>query len=72
VIGGRAFRLEDGGVVLLDLRGGKLAVEQAAVDIGQFGSGFEQRTVTVEEMLKSIAAMDTRIARFLQACESPR
>jgi hypothetical protein len=71
VIGGRTFRLEDGRVVLVDLRGGKLGVVQSAVDMGQFG-GDEQRIVSVEEQLKSLAATDTRIAQFLRVCESPR
>ena len=63
--GSQKFRLEDGGLMLVDLRGGKFHVEQAVVDMSHFEGG------NVNERLKSEAVTDERIARFLQTCNSP-
>jgi YD repeat-containing protein len=64
VIAGQKFRLEDGGVFFLDVRGGGVVIEQAAADMALLEGGF------VEERLKALP--DPRIAGFLQASESPR
>ena len=37
--GSQKFRLEDGGLMLVDLRGGKFHVEQAVVDMSHFEGG---------------------------------
>jgi hypothetical protein len=66
VIGGRRYRLEDGGIVLVDMRGKKLVVEQAIVDMSQL------QVDNLEIRLKSLAESDKRIARFLQACDKPQ
>ncbi len=66
VIDGKEFRLEDGGVVLVDLRRGGTVVEQAAIDMKLFEGAM------VEEELEAIAASDERVARFLKACDSPK
>jgi hypothetical protein len=65
VIGGEQFRLENGAVILVDLRGGRMVVEQAFVDMRLFEGG------SVEERLKAIAGTNTRVAGFLKASESP-
>ncbi len=66
VIGGSPFRLEDGEVVLVNLHAGRIVVEQVSVDMSQLEGAF------VEDRLKALATTDTRIARFLQVCESPK
>ncbi|HEV3386841.1 MAG TPA: hypothetical protein VG097_18635 [Gemmata sp.] len=66
VIGGRRYRLENGGIILVDMRGKKLAVEQAIVDMSRL------QVDNLEVRLKSLAETDKRIARFLQACDTPR
>jgi hypothetical protein len=63
--GSQKFKLEDGGVILVDLRGGKFRVEQAIADMSHFEGG------NIDERLKSEAITDERIARFLQVCNSP-
>jgi hypothetical protein len=66
VIGGRRYRLENGGIVLIDMRGKRFAVEQAIVDMSQLQAD------NLEVRLKSLAESDRRIARFLQACDKPQ
>jgi hypothetical protein len=65
-VGDRKLRLENGGLILVDLRGGQTVVEQAAVNVGRLEGA------AVEDRLKVMAATDERVARFLNACESPR
>ncbi|CAN0310230.1 unnamed protein product, partial [Phaeothamnion confervicola] len=36
VIGEQTFRLEDGGLILVDVRGGKVAIDQLAVELNPF------------------------------------
>ena len=62
--GSQKFRLEDGGVILVDLRGGKFRVEQAVADMSHFEGG------DINDRLKSEAITDERLARFLQTCNS--
>ena len=66
VIGSEKLRLEDGGVILVDMKDGRTVVEQASVDMRLFEGG------SLEDRLKVIAATDTRVAGFLKAAESPR
>jgi hypothetical protein len=66
IIGGQKLKLEQGGVVFIDMRDEQMVIEQVAVDMQQFTGG------TVEERLKVIAATDERVARFLTACDLPR
>ncbi len=75
VIGEQTLRLEDGGLILVDVRGGKVVIEQLAVDMRQFdpdaAPDAQQFNVGVTyQQLKVIAETEPRMAEFIKACES--
>ncbi len=65
VIAGKRYRLEDGRIVLVDMRGKRIVVEQAIVDMSRLQAD------NLEERLKSMASSEKRLARFFQVCETP-
>ncbi|QJW98675.1 hypothetical protein [Frigoriglobus tundricola] len=75
VIGEQTLRLEDGGLVLVDVRGGKVVIDQLAVELSQFDSDAAPEPQAFNagityEQLKAIGETEPRMAAFIKACEA--
>ena len=77
VLSEQTFRIEDGGLILVDVRGGKLVVEQLSVEMAQFDpdttpdASLYNAGITYQQ-LQTIAEKDPRMVEFIKACEARR
>jgi hypothetical protein len=60
------FELGKGAIFLVNLRDGKTAVEQVAVESAMLQDGI------IEDRLKAAAKSNERLAGFLKLCETPK